>query len=103
MERLDLRELVNLFGSAPFGKAAGGVYIGSSRMSVVDLCREKLEEALRGFSSRREQWRRPEVCWTRDNEIVNAIPCCIHESVIKDVIIQVVPGDTAIGKSLNPC
>jgi hypothetical protein len=29
-------------------------------MSVVDLCREKLEEASRGFSRWREQWRRPE-------------------------------------------
>ena len=40
MERLDLRELVRVFGSAPVGKAAGGVNIRSSRMSVVDLCRE---------------------------------------------------------------
>jgi hypothetical protein len=38
-----------------------------TRMGVVDLCREKLEEALRGLSRRREQWRRPEVCWARDN------------------------------------
>jgi hypothetical protein len=30
-------------------------------MGVVDLSREKLEEASRGFSRRREQWRRPEV------------------------------------------
>src|SRR5260221_14275084 len=61
MKRLDLCELVDLFGSAPVGKAAGGVHIGSSGMGVVDLCREKLEEASRGFSRRREQRRRPEV------------------------------------------
>jgi len=61
MERLDLRELVNVFGGAPVGKAARGVQIGSSRVGVVDLCREKLEEASRGFSRRREQRRRPEV------------------------------------------
>jgi hypothetical protein len=42
MERLDLRELVKVFGSAPVGKAAGRVNVGSSRMSVVDLRREKL-------------------------------------------------------------
>jgi hypothetical protein len=54
MERLDLRELVNVFGGAPVGEAAGRVHIGSSRMSVVDLCREKLEEASRGFSRRCE-------------------------------------------------
>jgi hypothetical protein len=54
MERLDLRELVKVFGSAPVGKAAGGVNVGSSRMGVVDLCREKLKEASRGFSRRRE-------------------------------------------------
>jgi hypothetical protein len=54
MERLDLRELVKVFGGAPVGKAAGGVNLGSSRMGVVDLCREKLEEASRGFSRRRE-------------------------------------------------
>src|SRR5260221_6218834 len=45
MERLDLRELVNVFGGAAVGKAAGGINVGSSRMSVVNLCREKLEEA----------------------------------------------------------
>jgi hypothetical protein len=61
MERLDLRELVNVFGSAPVGKAAGGVNVGSSRMRVVDLCGEKLEEAARGFSRRREQRRRQEL------------------------------------------
>jgi hypothetical protein len=61
MERLDLRELVNVFGGAPVREAAGGVYIGPSRMGVVDLCREKLEEAARGFSCWREQRRRPEV------------------------------------------
>jgi hypothetical protein len=61
MERLDQRELVNVFGCAPVGKAAGGVNIGPSRMGVVDLCREKLKEAARGFSRRRKQWRRPEV------------------------------------------
>jgi hypothetical protein len=61
MERLDLRELVNVFGSAPFGEAAGRVQIGPSRVGVVDLCREKLEEASRGFSRRRKQRRRPEV------------------------------------------
>jgi hypothetical protein len=55
MERFDLRELVKVFGSAPVGEAAGGVNVGSSRMSVVDLCREKLEEAARGFSRRRKQ------------------------------------------------
>jgi len=54
MEGLDLRELVNVFGGAPFGEAARGVQIGSSRMGVVDLCREKLKEASRGFSRRRE-------------------------------------------------
>jgi hypothetical protein len=36
-------------------------------MNVVDLRREKLEEALRGFLRGCEQWRRPEVCWARDN------------------------------------
>ena len=56
MERLDLGELVNFFGCAPFGETTGGVDIGSSRMRVVDLRREKLEEALRGFSRRRKQW-----------------------------------------------
>jgi hypothetical protein len=61
MERLDLRELVNLVGCAPVGKAAGCVYIRSSRMSVVNLCREKLEHTSRGFSRRGEQRRRPEV------------------------------------------
>jgi hypothetical protein len=30
-------------------------------MGVIDLCREKLEEASRGFSRRREQRRRQEV------------------------------------------
>ena len=55
MERLDLRELVKVFGSAPVGKASGGVHIGSSRMGVVDLRCEKLEEAPRGFSRWREQ------------------------------------------------
>jgi len=59
MERLDLCELVNVFGGAPVGKAAGRVDIGPSRMSVVDLSREKLKEASRGFSRRCEQWRRP--------------------------------------------
>ena len=61
MERLDLRELVKVFGGAPFGEAAGGVHIGPSGMGVVDLCREKLEEASRGFPRRRKQRRRPEV------------------------------------------
>ena len=60
MEGLDLRELVNLFRSAPVGKAAGRVHIGSSGMGVVDLCREKLEEASRGFPRRREERRRQE-------------------------------------------
>ena len=32
MERLDLSELVKVFGSAPVGKAAGGVNVGPSRM-----------------------------------------------------------------------
>jgi hypothetical protein len=54
MERLDLRELENVFGTAPFSEAAGRVHIGPSRMGVVDLCREKLKEASRGFSRRRE-------------------------------------------------
>jgi len=54
MERLDLRELLKVFGGAPFGEAAGGVDIGPSRMAIVDLRREKLEEAARGFSRRRE-------------------------------------------------
>jgi len=54
MERLDLRELMNVFGGAPVGKAAGRVQIGPSRMGVVDLCREKLEEASCGFSCRRD-------------------------------------------------
>jgi hypothetical protein len=49
VERLDLRELVKVVGGAPVGEAAGGVHIGPSRMSVVDLCREKLEEASRAF------------------------------------------------------
>jgi hypothetical protein len=31
MERLDLRELVKVFGSAPVGKAAGGVHIQKLR------------------------------------------------------------------------
>jgi hypothetical protein len=48
MERLDLGELVNVFGSAPVGETAGGVHIGSSRVGVVDLSCEKFEEALRG-------------------------------------------------------
>jgi hypothetical protein len=61
MERLDLRELVNVFGSAPVSKATGRVHVGSSGMSVVNLRREKLDEALRGFSRWREKWRRPEV------------------------------------------
>ena len=61
MVRLDLGELVNLFGSAPVGEAAGCVNICSSRIGVVDLCRKKLEEAFRGFSRRREQWFRQEV------------------------------------------
>ncbi len=61
VERLDLRELVKVFGGAPFGETAGRVQIGPSRMGVVDLCREKLEEASRGFSRRREQRRRPEL------------------------------------------
>jgi hypothetical protein len=61
MERLDLRKLMNLLGRAPVGEAARGVKVGSSRMSVVDLRRKELEEASRGFSRRREQWRRPEV------------------------------------------
>jgi hypothetical protein len=54
MERLDLRELLKVFGGAPCGEAAGGVDIGPSRMGIVDLRREKLEEAARGFSRRRE-------------------------------------------------
>jgi hypothetical protein len=37
MERLDLREFVNVVIGAPVGKAAGGVEIGSSGMGVVDL------------------------------------------------------------------
>jgi hypothetical protein len=57
MERLDLRELVKVFGSAPVGEAAGRVNVGSSRMGVVDLCREKLEDTSRGFSCRREERR----------------------------------------------
>src|SRR4029077_17412965 len=88
MERLDLCELVNVFGGAPVGKAAGRVDIGPSRMSVVDLSREKLKEASRGFSRRCEQWRRPEVFCRRDNQLVCAIPCCVHKRVIKDVIIH---------------
>jgi hypothetical protein len=67
MERLDLGELVDFFRSAPVSKATGGIDIGPSRMSVVDLCREKLKEALRGFSRWREKWRRREVFWTCDN------------------------------------
>jgi hypothetical protein len=74
MERLDLRELVYVFGGAPFGEATGGVHVGPSGMGVVDLCREKFEEASRGFSRRREQWRRPEVLRRRDNQLVYAIP-----------------------------
>jgi hypothetical protein len=61
MERLDLGELVDVFGGAPVREAAGRVHIGPSRMGVVDLCREKLEEASCRFSCRREQGRRPEV------------------------------------------
>jgi hypothetical protein len=61
MERLNLRELVKVFGGAPVGETAGGVNIGASGMSVIDLGREKLKEAPCGFSSWREQWRRPEV------------------------------------------
>jgi hypothetical protein len=62
MERLDLRELVNVFGTAPFGEAARRIHIGPSRMGVVDLCREKFENASRGFSCQGEQRPRPEVC-----------------------------------------
>ena len=61
MERLNLRELVNVFGGAPFSEAARRVHISSSGMGVVDLRREKLEEASRRFSRWREQWRRLEV------------------------------------------
>jgi hypothetical protein len=42
-------------------------------MGVVDLCREKLEEAARGFSRRRKQRRRLEVLRRRDNQLVYAI------------------------------
>jgi len=52
MERLDLRELLKVFGGAPSSEAAGGVNVGPSCMGVVDLSREKLEEAARGFSQR---------------------------------------------------
>jgi hypothetical protein len=48
---------VKVFRGAPFGKAAGGIHIGSSRVGVVDLGREKLEETARGFSRRREERR----------------------------------------------
>jgi hypothetical protein len=61
MERLDLRELVKVFGSAPVGETAGRVNVGSSCMSVVDLSCKKLEEASRGFSCWREERRRPEL------------------------------------------
>jgi hypothetical protein len=54
MEWLDLCELMNLFGSAPVGETADGVNVGSSRVGVVDLGREELEEAFRGFPRRRE-------------------------------------------------
>ena len=43
-----------IIGGAPVGKAARGVNVGSSRISVVDLRRKKLDEAFRGFSRRRE-------------------------------------------------
>jgi hypothetical protein len=56
--RLDLRELVKVFGSVPAGKTTGRVHIGSSRMGVVDLGREKLEEAARGFNRFRRNWAR---------------------------------------------
>jgi hypothetical protein len=36
MERLDLGELVKVFGGAPVGESAGGVNVGSSRVGVVD-------------------------------------------------------------------
>src|ERR1700732_5303301 len=98
MERLDLRELVYVFGGAPIGKAAGCVQIGPSGMSVVDLCREKLEEASRGFSRRRKQRRRPEVLRRRDNQLVCAIPCCVHYSVIKDVITHY----RGLGRGFSP-
>jgi hypothetical protein len=61
MERLDLRELVKVFGGAPVGEAAGGVNVRSSRMGVIDLGREKFEEASRRFSRRCEQRRWQEV------------------------------------------
>jgi hypothetical protein len=42
--------VVNFFGSAPVSKAAARIDIGSSRMSIVDLSREKFEQELRRFS-----------------------------------------------------
>ena len=47
MERLDLRELVKVFGSAPVGKAAGGIQIGSSGMGVMEYRRFGLLRSLR--------------------------------------------------------
>src|ERR1700739_2051350 len=51
MEWLDLRELMNLFGSAPVGKAAGGVHIGSSGHGGGLLWRGKDQGSARGILS----------------------------------------------------
>ena len=55
VEGLDLRELVEVVGLAPFGEAAGRVEIGFARVVVVDLGGEEFEDALRRFRRRREQ------------------------------------------------
>jgi hypothetical protein len=53
MERLDLRELMNLFGGAPVGKTARGVQIGSVKTFV--FTRGKVE--LRSWRSKLMLWK----------------------------------------------
>ena len=48
MERLDLRELVNVLRGAPFGEAAGRVHIGPSRMGSPHQT-EKIVRQVRKF------------------------------------------------------
>jgi|SoiMethySBSTD1v2_1073268.scaffolds.fasta_scaffold4152502_2 hypothetical protein len=57
MDGLHIFELVKLPALAPLGKAARGVDVGTPRVVVADLRREKLDEALLSLGRRREKRR----------------------------------------------
>ena len=60
MEGLHVGELADAVCAAPLREAPGGVQVRLTRVAVVDLGGEKLEDALRGLGRWREQRRRGE-------------------------------------------